>query len=386
MTAVVEVDAAALPERLPLGAGRSSAFVLVRVGRRVAGAMRLSAPGGVLTRAMLVGALARDERVAARVARLRTEEALLTGERPALPSWTVAICTRARPQALAGALEAVIAAAPPGGEIVVVDNDPDDDGTRRVVDAHGVGYVVEPVRGLNRARARALREATGDVVLFTDDDARVDGDWVSALLEPFATARVRAVCGLVVPASLDSPASEWFERLGGMGRGFDHLLVDATKRPAADAGMLGAGANLAVDRDVALAVGAFVPSLDRGTPARCGGDSYALYRILRAGHRVAYTPDAVVWHEHRASWDGLRATLRDHNAGGVAMLLRCLVDDRDPEAAAVAARRLMRDHLGPLTRSVRRRGREAPVDLRLAALAGWPLGAVAYARTRRVQP
>jgi GT2 family glycosyltransferase len=276
----------------------------------------------------------------------------------------------------------VLAAAPPGGDVLVVDNDPPDDGTRRVVEARPVRYVVEPARGLNRARTRALEAATGEVVLFTDDDARVDAAWVAALLEPFAGARVGAACGLVVPSSLDTPASEWFERLGGMGRGFDRAVFDASTTPAADAGMIGAGVNLAVRRDVALATAAFVPSLDRGTPALSGGDSYALYRILAAGHRVAYTPDALVWHDHRSTWSGLVDTLHDHNAGGAAMLARCLVDDRDPEALAVAARRLWRHHLRPLDASLAGRPDAAPTELRVAALRGWATGLAAYARTR----
>ena len=382
MTAVVEVDVDALPERLVLGPGHTAALVVVRVGRRVVNALQVAAPSGELTRGDLVAAVARDGATPARIARVRIEESILRGIRPPLPSWTVAVCTRDRPDSLAQALDALLLAVPPGGEVIVVDNDPPDDRTRRVVQARPVRYVVEPARGLNRARARALAEATGDVVLFTDDDARVDRNWVAALLEPFAGARVGAACGLVLPGSLDSPASEWFERLGGMGRGFDHAVFDASFTPAADAGMVGAGVNLAVVRELALATGAFVPTLDRGTPARCGGDSYALYRILAAGHRVVYTPDALVWHDHRATWEGLHETLHDHNAEGAAMLARCLVDDRDPEALAVAARRLWRHHVRPLAASLARRPGAAPASLRLAALQGWLTGVAAYARTR----
>lgn len=381
MTAVAEIDVDALPGRIDVEARHATALLVVRVALRVVGALEVVVADGVVTRDAIVSAIARDEATVARIARVRVEDAIACPP-PPLPSWTVAICTRDRPASLAVALDAVLAALPRGGEVLVVDNDPPDDGTRRVAAARPVRYVVEPARGLNRARARALAEATGDVVLFTDDDARVDRGWVPALLAPFAGARVGAACGLVLPASLDTPAAEAFERTGGMARGFDHAMFEASTMPAADAGMLGAGVNLAVRRELARTTGAFVPTLDRGTPARCGGDSYALYRVLTAGHRVAYTPDALVWHEHRSSWEGVRETLHDNNAGGIAMLARCLVDDRDPEAITVAAARLWRHHLRPLAASLARRPDASPVDLRVAALRGWLTGVAAYARTR----
>ena len=34
----------------------------------------------------------------------------------------------------------------------------------------------------------------------------------------------------------------------------------------------------------------FPPELDAGTPTECGGDTYALYRILAGGHRIVYDP------------------------------------------------------------------------------------------------
>ena len=46
-------------------------------------------------------------------------------------------------------------------------------------------YVCEPRPGLNWARNRAISEARGEIIAFTDDDVVVDRQWVKALARVF---------------------------------------------------------------------------------------------------------------------------------------------------------------------------------------------------------
>jgi len=104
--------------------------------------------------------------------------------------------------------------------VLVVDNDPSDDRTARLSKGFPVRYVLEPRRGLNWARTRGAEEASGEIVVFIDDDAISGNGWLDAILEPFANPEVAAVTGLVMPAELEYDAQEQFERYCGFARGF----------------------------------------------------------------------------------------------------------------------------------------------------------------------
>jgi len=98
---------------------------------------------------------------------------------------SVAICTCNRRESLRKTLAGFAACRVPPGvewELVVVDN-ASTDGTRGVVKefALPLRYLFEPVPGLSHARNRAVAEtADSQLLLFTDDDVRVEADWIAA--------------------------------------------------------------------------------------------------------------------------------------------------------------------------------------------------------------
>jgi glycosyltransferase involved in cell wall biosynthesis len=99
--------------------------------------------------------------------------------------FTVAICTWNRAAMLANVLERLTRVRQPSGawEVVVVNNGSTDD-TERVLEAFEgrlpLRRAFESSPGLSHARNTAVRHATGDYVVWTDDDALVDVDWLSA--------------------------------------------------------------------------------------------------------------------------------------------------------------------------------------------------------------
>jgi glycosyltransferase involved in cell wall biosynthesis len=192
-----------------------------------------------------------------------------------------------------------------------------------------VRYVREPRPGLDWARNRAIAEATGDVVAFTDDDVVVDPCWVHAIAAGFrADPSVAAVTGLVIPAELDTDAQVLFERYRSFGRGFQRRRVAAGRGewPLALryglAGDYGTGANMAFRRQVFERIGPFDPALDVGTTARGGGDLEMFFRLLKEGHALVYEPAAIVRHRHRRTWAELRRQIADHGIGFSAYVVR----------------------------------------------------------------
>jgi glycosyltransferase involved in cell wall biosynthesis len=47
-------------------------------------------------------------------------------------------------------------------------------------------YVVEPEQGLSAARNKGIKEAKGDIIIYIDDDALVDSDYIRIYAEHFA--------------------------------------------------------------------------------------------------------------------------------------------------------------------------------------------------------
>ena len=249
----------------------------------------------------------------------------------AWPSVTVAVCTRDRTEDLTRCLDSLARLAYPAHEVLVVDNAPTTDGTRILIEQHGgaVRYVREPRPGLDWARNRAIAEATGDVVAFTDDDVVVDPCWVGAISAAFAAdSSAAAVTGLVLPAELHTEAQVLFERYRSFGRGFQRRRVLARQGEGALAaryglaGDYGTGANMAFRRELFDRIGPFDPALDVGTPARGGGDLEMFFRLLKEGHVLVYEPKAIVRHRHRRTLSELRGQITDHGISFSAYVVR----------------------------------------------------------------
>jgi O-antigen biosynthesis protein len=251
-----------------------------------------------------------------------------SGPRPLV---TVAVCTRNRPADLGRCLDALMQLDYPALDVLVVDNAPDGDATARLVAGRypRVRHVCEPRPGLDWARNRAIQEARGEILAFTDDDAIVDPGWVTALVRVFAEdPEVMAVTGLVVPYELETDAQHLFERYGGFGRGYEREWHSVPRRPdRADtlyigAGLYGTGANMAYRRRVFETIGTFDPALDVGTVTLGGGDLDMFFRVLHHGLLLVYEPAALVRHRHRRTQAELLRQLDGWGSGFYAYLAR----------------------------------------------------------------
>ena len=258
----------------------------------------------------------------------RASPASYTGPFPLV---TVAVCTRDRPRDVVLCLQAVLALDYPALDVLVVDNAPSTEATARLVAERfpTVRYVREPRPGLNWARNRAIYEARGEILAFTDDDAVVDPGWVTALVRVFSEdPAVMAVTGLVEPYELDTPAQHLFEHYGGFGRGYERRWHSVSRHPERPdtlyigAGVFGTGANMAYRRRAFASMGHFDPALDVGTVTQGGGDLDMFFRVVHHGFVLVYEPAALVRHRHRRTEAELHAQLMGWGSGFYAYLTR----------------------------------------------------------------
>jgi GT2 family glycosyltransferase len=256
-------------------------------------------------------------------------------------------------------------------EVLVIDNAPRSDATRVVVEGTpGVRYLCEPLVGLDFARNCAMREATGEVLAFLDDDVVVDWNWARGLLRAWGeNPDAGAVTGLVLPLALETPAQVLFEQRGGFRRGFLPLRYGPTafRDPLhpCGAGQFGTGANMSIDLSLLRKLGGFDEALDTGRPLPGGGDLDIFYRVLRAGRMLVYDPRAVVFHEHRRELVGLRRQYHSWGVGLMAFLVKSMRSDRTMRPAL---RRLVLWWFKyQLRRIFRRLRRREPTPLRMIA-------------------
>ena len=322
----------------------------------------------------------------------RVIEAILFGDKASPPdatactcACTVIVCTRDRPDDLKRCLDALLLSKPLPAEIIVVDNAPPDDATARVAAGYPVRYVVEPRQGLNWARACGARAATRDLLLHTDDDVAVDPGWVGAMCEPFADPQVAAVTGLVLALELETPTQEAFEHYIGFSRGFTERRFTTGNILPVAAGHVGAGASMALRKDLVTELKLFESELDCGTAACSGGDTYAFYRLLRNGFAICYTPSAICWHRHRRTEPELLTTLYGYSVGVYSVLLRCIEDDDDWTALRAGAGWFANHHLRNAIRGLLRRPGAIPLRYTASEIRGVLAAFSAYRKTRRIE-
>ncbi len=107
---------------------------------------------------------------------------------PSRLTTSVVIVTRNRPGPLARALEALTRQTLVPDEVVVVDNNSTVSYAKvfeRFAAHLPLKTAIEPQAGIPFARNRGLREASGDIVLFTDDDCEPEPQWVEEMVRPF---------------------------------------------------------------------------------------------------------------------------------------------------------------------------------------------------------
>jgi len=216
------------------------------------------------------------------------------------PDATVVVCTRNRSLDLLQACEAIYEADfdPQRWEMLIVDNASSDD-THEVAKAFAdrhpgrVRLLVEKEVGLSAARNAGIAAATGNIVIFVDDDAFPEPDWLASYVTAFEREQVMCAGGPVAPL-FAGELPPWFRGrylpyLSAWDRGESLQELAYNEYPR--------GTNIAFRRSVFEKVGTFSHDLGRkdGSLLSCEEIELCL-RIERAGYVTLYLPRARVRH------------------------------------------------------------------------------------------
>lgn len=133
------------------------------------------------------------------MARVRSTEAPLRASSSEAPTFCVCVCTRNRPDDLAGCLASIERSELPVVRVIVSDDSDDvaaNEALCRQFDR--VAHVVGPKQGLCANRNNALVHAEGSHVLFLDDDARLAPDFLTLVAENMTAVDAKQRSRLII--------------------------------------------------------------------------------------------------------------------------------------------------------------------------------------------
>lgn len=181
-------------------------------------------------------------------------------------------------------------------EVLVIDNG-STDGTASFLlgeQARSRRFVLRALKEERQGKAnalnRGLKEATGEIIFFLDDDVVVHPQWLVKQLECYRTTNFDAIQGRVLPGvdAGGQPADP--QKL----QEYNIPVIDYGEEVQEIHGLT--GTNMSFKREVFEKVGYFDVSLGPGATGFSEDTEYSM-RIRQAGFRIGYTPQAIVYHE-----------------------------------------------------------------------------------------
>jgi glycosyltransferase involved in cell wall biosynthesis len=221
-----------------------------------------------------------------------------------LVSISVIIATYNRCESLKDTLNSLLAQEGSGSfdyEILVIDNNSKDK-TKEVVESYlskfngKIRYLFEPKQGKTFALNRAIKEAKGEILAFTDDDVIIDKEWLLNIFECFKKYDCDGIGGRILPLYLES-APKWVKDnralLGGPIANYDYgkdtQIYNNNFQPFV-------GSNMSFKKYCFDKVGLFRTDFGPGT-AYWSDDTEFFMRVEAFSKNLYYCGKALVWHK-----------------------------------------------------------------------------------------
>jgi len=218
---------------------------------------------------------------------------------------TVIVCTYNRCRSLVRALDSLavsVLSETIKWEVLVVDNNSSDQ-TRAMVEDFcrrypgRFRYLFEPQQGKSHALNAGIREASGDILAFVDDDVMVEPIWLQNLTSVLDDSQWAGSGGRILPArgfdpprwlAIDGP----YNLLGALCAYCDPGDVPGELKDPPF------GANMAFRKEMFERYGHFRTDLGPFPTSKLGfEDTEFGRRLMAGGERLCYAPSAVVYHE-----------------------------------------------------------------------------------------
>jgi GT2 family glycosyltransferase len=202
------------------------------------------------------------------------------------PRASVIVCVYNGAETIRDCCEGLAALDYPDYEVIVVD-DGSKDGTAEIIAPYGFHLIQTANRGLSAARNTGLHAATGEIVAYTDCDARPDPNWLTYLAATFLTTSHVGIGGWNIGPDGDGWIADCVANAPG---GPVHVLLSDREAEHIP------GCSMAFRRAALTAIGGFDPQF-----RSAGDDVDVCWRLQEQGGTLGFAHGAMVWHHHRNS-------------------------------------------------------------------------------------
>ena len=205
---------------------------------------------------------------------------------PKWPRISVIVCVYNGAKTIRDCCEGLVDLDYPSYEVIVVD-DGSTDATAAIVSEYGFEIIRTPNRGLSNARNTGLEAATGEIVAFTDGDARPDPHWLTYLADTFMKSSHVGVGGWNIAPPDDGWIADCVASAPG---GPVHVLLSDSVAEHIP------GCCMAFRKSALEAIGGFDPQF-----VTAGDDVDVCWRLQERGWTLGFSHAAMVWHHNRSS-------------------------------------------------------------------------------------
>jgi glycosyltransferase involved in cell wall biosynthesis len=217
------------------------------------------------------------------------------------PPVSVIVCSYNGGKTLAACLDSLGKLNYPDYEVILVDDGSTDDTAYIASQFPKVRYIHQTNQGLSHARNTGAAAAHGEVLVYTDSDCMADVDWLYYMIGTLTSGDYAGAGG----PNITPPAKNWIQAcVAAAPGGPSHVLLTDTIAEHIP------GCNMAFYKWAFDAVGGFDPEY-----RKAGDDVDFCWRLQQAGHVIAFSPTAVVWHYRRFT---LRAFFKQQDGYGEA--------------------------------------------------------------------
>ena len=244
---------------------------------------------------------------------------------------SIIICTKNRADGLAPCLNSIKhafqEAKHKNTEIIIVDN-ASTDNTQEILthwqeECPLTTFIIyEAQKGISAARNAGIKQATGDIILFTDDDCHLSPSYITEALEynKKDTGPTIRSGSVYLGDKTDLPITIKIVK-----------EIACWKKPEnseKEANLLGRaliGCNIMINRKALDAIGLFDTNLGAGTQCRAAEDSDYFYRAYLTGVKLESVPDLAVYHYHgRKKIEEKIKLLQNYAIGNGALIIKYL--------------------------------------------------------------
>jgi GT2 family glycosyltransferase len=204
---------------------------------------------------------------------------------PSYPFVSIIVCSYNGAKTLAECLESLGKIDYPHYEVILVDDGSTDDTREIAARFPDIRYVYQTNHGLSHARNHGAALAQGEIFAYTDSDCMADPDWLYYLLSTLLHGDYAGVGG----PNVSPPAQNWVQAcVAAAPGGPSHVLLTDTVAEHIP------GCNMAWYRWAFESIGGFDIEYHKA-----GDDVDFCWRVQQAGHAIAFSPTAIVWHHRR---------------------------------------------------------------------------------------